>query len=91
MMIECTYEFTPPGGKARIKIHGMQPYSPGQTRKVKVWKLDVPDEYAARLERDAEFDSWGVVIRTLANLFCGGEEQAAKERLVITFDQRPKL
>ena len=90
MMIECSYEFTPPGGKTAITIHGMQPYSPGQERKAQVWQVQVPDEYAPKL-RSTDFDTWGVVLRTLANVFCDGNEDAAKEQLVKKFDQRPGL
>lgn len=78
MIINQTYRFQPPGGDAPIVIYGLQEYSPGQVRKVDVWKLNVPEPYRELISDGEELTSYGSVIRALARLFCDADEQKAK-------------
>jgi hypothetical protein len=80
-----TYEFRPPDGDPDhpILIHGLQEDSPGQSRKVDIWKVTVPPEYAAEFGNRDEFGSYGAMVRALAGLFCGGDENAAANLLTM--------
>lgn len=92
MMIPSrTYEFTPPSGGPPIAVHGLQDYSPGQTRKVEIWRLEVPAEHVAKLGSHIEFDSWATMLATLANMFCDGDKDAAEARLILKFSDQPPL
>ena len=79
MITNQRYTFTPPGHTAPIKINGVQNYSPGQMRQVDVYLLFVPPELQSLLPDRYECDTWGDVLRTLARVFCDGDEKAAKE------------
>jgi hypothetical protein len=74
-----------------IKVLGLQNYSPDQSRKVDVWKLDVPPEYTSRFGGHVEFDSWKVMIATLARMFCDGDEKAASDRMVLKWSEPSPL
>ncbi len=69
------YQFVPPGGDSAdpIQILGLQEYSPGQSQKVDVWLLKVPDQYHKFLKTDMECDSFGEVLRILAHLYFDGD------------------
>lgn len=89
MVINRVYEFTPPDGAAVIKVVGLQNYSPGQTRKVDLWILEAPTEYAAHFGKGIpEFERWSVLVATLANMFCDGNEKDASERLVLKYEDK---
>lgn len=85
MVTNTRYEFTLGGGS--ISVIGLQDYSPGQIRKVDVWKVVVPEVHANKLG-GAEFSSWGSMLKTLADVFCGGHTDAASARLILKFDHR---
>jgi hypothetical protein len=78
------YEFTPSNGDPTrpIVILGLQEYSPGQTRKVDVWKLVLPAEYAPQFGGHVEFPHFSSMLTALANHFCGGDEAAVSARLI---------
>lgn len=77
------YQFTPPEGSVPIRILGLQDYSPGQNRKVDAWRIEAPPELAVRFGNDLEFDTWKVVVATLARMFCDGDEKAVSARMVL--------
>lgn len=85
------YEFTPPEGAAPITILGLQDYSPGQRSKVDVWRIKPPPELAARFGSHVEFDTWKVVVATLAGMFCDGDEKAVSDRMVLKHSDRPQF
>lgn len=84
--IEQRHEFRPPNGDPSrpIVILGLQDYSPGQTRKVKVWRLKVPDEYRGRVSDETECSSFGEVCRTLASCFFDGDVERVKPCIIQT-------
>jgi hypothetical protein len=85
------YEFVPPQGSVQIKILVLQDYSPGQARKVHVWRVEPPPELASCFGGHVEFDNWKVLIATLARMFCDGDEKAASDRMVLKWSDRPPL
>jgi hypothetical protein len=91
MIATRRHEFTPPNGGPPITVHGLQDYSPGQSRKVEVWKLDVPAVHAVQFGGHVEFDNWKVMIATLARMFCSGDEKAASDRMVLKWSDQPSL
>ena len=91
MISNRRYEFTPPDSSSAIIIEGLQHYSPGRTRKVDVYKLDVPAEHAARFGGRVDFNTWKALIATLARMFCDGDEKAAADRMVLKWSDRPPL
>src|SRR5690606_34857305 len=75
------YGFTPPGGKGQIRILGGQEYSPGQARKSDIWLIAFPEEYAHRLPKLGEhesYSSYAEVVRVLAAAFFDGDESKVK-------------
>jgi hypothetical protein len=89
MIPNRTYEFTPPSGGPPITVHGLQDYSPGQSRKVDVWRAEPSPEMESRFGGHVEFDNWKVMIATLARMFCDGDEKAASDRMVLKWSNRP--
>ncbi len=72
------YEFTPPNGDPSrpIVVLGLQDYSPGQTQKTDIWKLDLPAEHAAQFAGHVEFDSYK------SKAILQGDEAVASARLI---------
>jgi hypothetical protein len=83
MIINQRLEFTPPDGDPDrpILILGLQEYSPGQARKVDLWKLEPPAEFAALFGAHVEFDTYASMCATLANRFCDGDQAAVRDRI----------
>ncbi len=77
MMIQNqSYGFTPPGGSSEIRITGAQRYSPGQTKKSDIWLVSCPEEYAGRLRKLGQGESYGSyaeVLKVLADAFFDGD------------------
>ena len=78
------YEFTPPGGEGKppIVILGLQEYSPGQSRKVDLWRFEVPDDFVGNIPNGTEVTTFAVVERYLAESFCEGDQAAVRPLLL---------
>lgn len=82
MIVNRRYEFRPPNGQVPITVLALQDYSPGQTQKVDIWKVDPPAQYATAFGDHLEFSSYATLIARLATLFCRDDQALAAERLV---------
>ena len=67
----CRYEFTPPDGGPPIGVSGLQDYSPGQTRKVDVWRIEVSAELAAQFGVRTEFGSHDSMLAARSTILYG--------------------
>lgn len=84
LALNQSHEITVPGGDpARpVKLLGMQDYSPGQTRKVDEWHVQVPDDLLARWGNHHFFGSYKAACEAIATVFFGGDEAALEANMV---------
>ncbi len=73
LIVNQRYEFLPPGESVPVIVTGMQEYSPGQTKRSDIWRLEASDTLSHLVPTETEFRSFGEVQRELARIFCSGD------------------
>ena len=77
------FEFVPTGGDPHkpIRIIGFHDYSPRHSRKVDLWRFELPNGVQPAALNGMEAETWGAVLRILRSWFPNEADHSWAERI----------